>query len=169
MSGQAIFVAHQSRRRLGALLALLFALGLIAVLAPIPTDGVRLMERLVFGLKVVGVLALAAVLFKLPSLLRASVAARIGPDGLFYAPFSDETVGWDQITKITERKINVQTILSVHLRNPAMFTIKRAARLQAALNKSAGDYGDIDLEVALTDRTLAEFRAVLEPYHMVQR
>lgn len=169
MSSQPVFVAHRSRKRLGALLGLLVLLGLFALLAPIPTDGIKFMERLVFGLRVVGVLALLTVLIKLPSLLKSAVAARIGPEGLLYVPFSDHTVGWDQISKITERKINVQTILCVHLRDPSSFKVKRAARIQAALNKSAGDYGDIAIQVALTDRTLGDFKAALEPYHSVQQ
>lgn len=161
------FEARRDRGRLGLLLGALLLVSLLALFLPIPTDGLRLMEQLIFALRVAGGLGLVVLIFKIPALLKPRIEAKISADGLVYIPFSDQMIGWDQISAIKVRTLSVQKVLSVYLVDPTAFKVKRAAQLQSRLNKSAGDFGDFTIQVALTDRSLQDFKLAFEPFKPV--
>ncbi|MEM6857212.1 MAG: hypothetical protein AAF559_05015 [Pseudomonadota bacterium] len=122
------------------------------------------MEQLIFALRIAGGLGLVVLMFKMPALFKPQIEAKISSEGLIYTPFSDHMIGWDQISAVKERTLSVQKVLSVYLVDPSAFKVKRAAQLRSKLNKSAGDFGDFTIQVALTDRSLQDFRRAFEPF-----
>ncbi|MFL0355492.1 hypothetical protein ACI5KX_03350 [Erythrobacter sp. GH1-10] len=163
-----VFEARRSRGRLIGLLVVLAVLCVIALVLQLPTEGSRFMARLEFALRAVGILGLIVVLVRLPAVFRAPVELRVSGEGILYRPWSDQTVPWEELTRITQRKINIQNVICVHLKDPALFPVKRAQKMATALNKKSGDYGDMNIMIAATDRSIDELKAAIAPHKPIE-
>lgn len=88
-----IFVARRSTKRLLALLALLLLLSVFLLLVP-----VEISKRLELVARIVGGLGLLTCLVRIFSAIRRPVEEiRVSSAGIFYRPWSDQTIAWDQI------------------------------------------------------------------------
>lgn len=169
MAGNSTFIARRSRGRLIILLAALVALSVTALLVQLPIEGSRFMARLEMALRVAGALGMLVTLYKLPSVFSAPVELEVSHRGIWYRPWSKQTVGWDQINKVAERKINIQRIVSVYLKDPDAFPINRRQRMANKLNQASGDFGDMNIMIQMTDRSIEELTAAIAAYKPMER
>ncbi|MEM7701701.1 MAG: hypothetical protein AAF251_07155 [Pseudomonadota bacterium] len=156
-----VFEARRSRSRLVLLLGLLGVLSAAALLLPLKELDPDFLGRFQVALRIIGVIGLLVMSAKLPAIIGSPIELRISGAGIWYKPWSQQTVAWESISKITERKINVQRTLCVHLTQPENHKIRSAQRLATSLNKRSGDYGDMNIMIQMTDKTIEEARAAI--------
>lgn len=180
MPDSEIYLAHRSALRMGLLIALIVVLGLVFVLvdfsALLPEMATSSGRRRARGLAAVlqflpwfGWFAIIVGLAFVPKALRKGVEIEVGPDGITYPSALEAVLPWDRIERVAVRKMSVYRVLSVHISDAANFPIKPMARRIAKLNKTSGDYGDINIETHRSNGNFDELVAVMEQYCPVER
>ena len=158
------FEAHVSKQRMWAiaLLALGFAaIGLWFVsAAEALSQSVRFVFfRDPFVLRVFGCVAMlfgvTGAIVAVRQLFRAGPVIEIGPGGVRWRRWSNETIPWRAITDATSKTISSQQFLCLTLTRPEDHPGKSTARLLAGMNKNMG-FGDVAISTNGTDRSHAE-------------
>lgn len=174
------YIAHRSAKRMGVLLAFLAVMGALLLtidlsfLLPDPSESFRAgrrasqLETLLAVLPWVGGLALIVAFGMLPTLLRNRVEIEVGEIGISYPPALKAVLPWDRIERVSVRKIALSRVLAVTIRDAESFPIKPMARKVAELNKTAGDYGDVNIETMRSDGDFDELVAAVEAYVPVE-
>lgn len=174
------YIAHRSAGRMGLLIGLLIACGLIFVLVDfsalmpdmMTTSGRRRARGLAAILQFLpwfGWFAIIVALAFVPKMLRKGVEIEVGPEGITYPPALNAVLPWDRIALIAVRKMSIYRVLAVHISDAENFAIKPMARKIAKLNKTSGDYGDINIETNRSDGNFDELLAAVELYCEVER
>jgi len=154
------FTAYNSRSRL-ALLVLGSAVFVLAGLwmsgaLGSPPDSRRYPHAVVLGIGwfsviffgLCGAVALKKAFDSTPQL-------QIGPSGIRWHPWSDQTIPWSEITDVTTWSFKRENCIVLHLRDPARFPGRGlAARLSGANRMLTG--GDISISLTGTDRRFEE-------------
>jgi len=153
------FVALRSNWRMVALICL--SLGFVAVgvwMTGLFND-VPVTRRYPFAVTVVAgwfciavfsIVALAGV----KGLLGPSEVLRLGPDGVRWTPWSDQTLPWTEVADVTTWQFKGQKSLLLRLHDPCSFPAKTALASQG-LNRAISG-GDICISFAGTNRTIEE-------------
>ena len=174
------YIAHRSAKRMGILLAFLAVIGLLMLtidlsfLLPDPSESFRAarrasrLETLLAVLPWVGGVALIVALAFLPTLLRKRVEIEVSGAGIVYPPALNDTLPWDRIERVAVRKMALARVLAVTIRDAEDFPIKPMARKVAELNRTTGDYGDINIETLRSDGDFDELVAAVETYVPVE-
>lgn len=105
----------------------------------------------------------------LKSFLNPSEQLRIGPQGVRFADWSDDTIPWSGITKVTTRELEgrfVQKVIVLNLQNPDRFPGRGLARVVAAENRNRGG-GDIFLNLSGTNRSFADALSAIQRFKPV--
>ena len=89
------------------------------------------------------------------SFLDPSEQLRIGQHGVRVANWSEDTIPWSEITRVTTFRGNKQRLIVLHLRNPDRFPGRRWAALIAGANRPFTG-GDISFRLDGTDRSFAD-------------
>ena len=103
-------------------------------------------------------------LFK--SFLNPIEQLRIGPHGVRSANWSEDTIPWSEITRVTIWRGNRQRAIMLHLRNPDRFPGGRRAATIAAANRPLSG-GDIPLCLGGTDRSIADAISAIQRFKSV--
>ncbi len=180
MVGTSNYVAHRSAGRMGLLIGLIVVLGLVFVLVDfsalmpeMATTGGRRRARglaaIVQFLPWFGWFAIIVGLAFVPKALRKGVEIEIGPDGITYPSALKAVLPWDRIERVAVRKMSLYRVLAVHISDAGNFPIKPMARRISQLNKTSGDYGDINIETHRSTGNFDELVAAVEQYCEVER
>ncbi|MEL1250896.1 hypothetical protein [Aurantiacibacter gilvus] len=181
MAEVAQFTAHRSPKKMILMVGLLVMLGGLLVLVDpsslVPGDGLttsgsrryRSLEVLAFVAPWIGWFAIVVAAAFVPRILRRGVEIHVGPEGITYPPALKEVLPWDRIVRIAVRKMSIYRVLSVDISDADRFPIRPMARKIAKLNKSSGDFGDINIETNRSDGNFDELLAVVEQYCPVER
>lgn len=181
MAEVATFIAHRSPKKMIALVGLLAALGALLVLVDpaalfagdkLTTSGARRyrsLEVLSFVAPWIGWFAIVVAAAFVPRLFSRKVEIRVGPEGLTYPPALKVVLPWDRIRHVAVRRMSIYRVLAVHISDADNFPMKPMARKIGQLNKSSGDYGDINIETNRSDGDFDELLAVVEQYCPVER
>jgi len=82
---------------------------------------------------------------------------RIGPHGIRFADWSEDTIPWSEITRVTipdlRRYRGTQKVIVLYLRNPDRFPGRRLTAFIAAANRPAMG-GDIPIRLDGTNRSV---------------
>ena len=146
----------------------------LSFLLPDPSESFRAgrrasrLQTLLAVLPWVGGVALIVALAFLPTLLRKRVEIEVSGAGIIYPPALNDTLPWDRIERIAVRKMAMARVLAVTIRDADSFPIKPMARKVAELNKTTGDYGDINIETLRSDGDFDELVAAVEAYVPVE-
>ena len=91
---------------------------------------------------------------------------RIGPLGVRFRSWSEDTVPWSEITRVTIWSHRRQKAIVLHLRNPDRFPGRGlAGKLAAANRKLTG--GDISLNLTGTDRRFTDAMSAIQCFRPV--
>ncbi|MCW1428443.1 hypothetical protein OLX23_04990 [Novosphingobium sp. JCM 18896] len=85
---------------------------------------------------------------------------RIGPTGIRWVRWSDQTIPWSQIERVSEWSFRGQRSIILHLREPAMFPGKGISGMLAKANRGLTG-GDVALTTSATDRSHDEAMAAI--------
>lgn len=176
MTVEPTFMARRARGRMAALLVFIaLGSGFLLLLdfdwfrnLLFDTPQTRFWVRLEWTSRVVGVLGFGTVLLKLPSLAKSPVELAINAEGIRFTPFSDALLPWSRITRIAERRMNVQRVLSIWIADAESFPIKGFYRRLTSLNRKSGDFGDLNIDALRLDRTIAEIRDAVAHFHRIE-
>jgi hypothetical protein len=80
---------------------------------------------------------------------------RIGPSGIRYASWSEQTIPWSEIIDVTTWSHRGQSAIVLHLRSPACFPGRGLAAALAGANRGLTG-GDISISLTGTDRSFDE-------------
>lgn len=156
------FVAHRSKWRMLALIALSFGfvaagLWMTGLLNDVPvTRRYPLTVTVLTGWFCIVFFGFCA-LVGINGLLGSKELLRVGQDGLRLMPWSDQAIPWDEIVEVTTWEAKGQTSIVLHLHNPdrfpavTMFPAKMMLASQA-LNRSLTG-GDISFSLTGSNRT----------------
>ncbi|APE28156.1 hypothetical protein BMF35_a1327 [Aurantiacibacter gangjinensis] len=164
-----------------AIIAFLIAFGLVVALVDLSfllSDPDQLSGRsarrartgamLVEVLPYMGWFAVAAGLVAIPLSVRKSTEVEITPEGISCPPALKETLPWNRVERLAIRKMMTYRVLAVFISDAGSFPIKPLARKVAQMNKTSGDYGDINIELNRSDGNFDAMLAVLEQYREVE-
>lgn len=161
MIGQT-FIARSSPWRL-ALLALgagaFVAAGLFlaGIFGPPPRPG-----REWLGWLCVAFFGLCGVMV-LRRLIEGGDVVRISASGIYFAPWSDQTVPWSEIIEVTVWEFRRQKSIILHLRNPDRFPSTKLLGKLAGANRALTG-GDIPISLTGTDGSFADAMAAITYY-----
>ncbi|WP_367184073.1 STM3941 family protein [Sphingomonas sp.] len=96
-------------------------------------------------------------------LTQSGVELRIGVDGIYWRRWSDQTIPWTAIERVTTGSVHGQRFACLFLRNPAAFPSTGLVGKLAAINKSIG-FGDIALSTTGTDRSFQAMMAAIAAF-----
>jgi len=88
---------------------------------------------------------------------------RINRSGISWAQWSDVTIPWTEITKVSTWSYGRQQIIVLHLRNPSRYPGRGTLRLTRSMNRAMTG-GDISLSLAGTDRSYWDAMAAIEQF-----
>ena len=91
---------------------------------------------------------------------------RIGPSGIWYRLWSDDTIPWNQITKVGGWQHRHQRSLLLSLVDPDRFPSTTFLGRMASANRALTG-GDIPISVLGTDRSFDELMAAVAEYQRV--
>ncbi len=151
------FEAKASRWRISLLLA--GALGFVAI-------GVWLLrlegpttERTLAAWAAIAVFG-AFFLIGLPRLFQQGVALRIDPQGVWWRQWSDQTIPWSAIERMSVGEIRHQRFACLFLRDPRAFPSSTVLGKLASANKAMG-FGDLALNTTGTDQSFDAMMAAI--------
>lgn len=98
--------------------------------------------------------------------LDPSEQLRIGPNGVRVADWSEDTIPWSEITRVTIYRGNKLREIVLHLRNPDRFPGRRWAAFVAAANRPRTG-GDIPLRLDGTDQSFADAISAIQRFKSV--
>lgn len=162
------FTAHYAKGRIAAMLlgALIFvALGcwMIGLFGPPPVSArIGPVKAVVAGWVGIVFFGLCAVLLA-RRLFDDSAVLRIGPSGLQAAQWSDDLIPWSQITDVTTWTHQKQTMIVLHLRDPAMFPGRGMAGMLARANSKLTG-GDVTISLTGSNRSPNEALSAMARY-----
>lgn len=93
---------------------------------------------------------------------------RIGADGVRSLPWSDQTIPWQEIVDVTTWTFKRQSVIVLHLRDPAQFPGRGLAALVADANRNLTG-GDISISLTGTNRTFEETILAVEQFYFRAR
>lgn len=162
------FVAYNSRWRLA--LILLGALGVIGLglwmggIFGAPPHSRRYPDGEIFVVGWFSALIAGLCTFAIVKrLVDPKEQLRIGPSGVRYPSWSENTVPWSEITDVTVWCYKRQKMIVLHLLNPDRFPGRGLAGTLASANRKLTG-GDISLNLTGTDRSFAEVMAAIERF-----
>ena len=170
-AGMEDFVAYESRGTLGFVLVMagailiggLWTLGAFGA-APHP-PGRSDREIFVVGLCFVIFSGICGFLtFK--SFLNPSEILRIGPQGVRFSKWSEETIPWSQITKVSTWRGNKQKAIVLFLQDPDRYPGSRRAEMVAADLRNYVK-GDIFLNLSGTNQSFADAVTAIQRFQSV--
>jgi hypothetical protein len=105
------------------------------------------------------------------SFLNPSEQLRIGPHGIRFANWSDDTIPWSEITRVTIRDIQqgrygVIKAFVLYLRNPDRFPGRGLGRIVAEAN-TGGTYGALVVTLRDTNRNFADALSAIQRFKQV--
>lgn len=162
------FVAYPSRIKIAVLV--LGCVGFVALgvwftglLVPPPGTGRYSTEVVVLVGWVTILLFLGAGVVWVKRLFERREQLRISQMGIQAARWSDATIPWSEITDVTTWTGHGQTVIVLHLQDPARFPGRGLAAATAAANRSFTG-GDISISLAGTDRTAIDALSAIEQF-----
>ena len=81
-------------------------------------------------------------------------------NGILWRQWSDTIIPWAAITAIDRRRIQGQSFLCLHLRDPSAYPSFRLLGRMAGLNRGIG-FGDISISASGTDRKFVELEEAI--------
>jgi hypothetical protein len=165
------FVAYNSRGRLAFLLLIaagfvILGLWFAGVFGPLQFKrGYSADQAVLIGWLCVVIFGLGGIAI-LGRMLRSGDELRIGPQGICYSSWSDVTIPWSEISRVSIRKFKRTRSIVLHLRNPNRYPSKGRTRVLAALNGMFAG-GHIHLNLSGTDRSYTETLSAIEGYKPV--
>ena len=87
--------------------------------------------------------------------------------GIYWKRWSDDTIPWTQIRRITEGRARNQRFLCIELTDPTRYSSTRVVGRLAFLNKALG-FDGICLDVIGTDRGFSELREAVSRRHPIE-
>jgi len=162
------FVAYTSRFRLGVmtLVSLLFvfsSLWVEGVFGPLQTTPSSLHHKNQLGIWVGIVFFGLASLECIRRMLRIREELRVGTAGIRWAPWSDQTIPWSEITEVTTSQVFVQRFVNLHLRNPARFPGRGGLAWLAPLNRAVTG-GEISVSLSFTNRSVRDAMSAIQRF-----
>ena len=165
------FVAHESRSTLVLVLVMagaifLSGLWMGGILGAVPHSP-RFSGRVIFVVGWCLVLfsgTCGFVIFK--SFVDPGEVLRIGPQGIRFANWSEDTIPWSEITRVTTWRGQRQKVIALYLRSPDRFPGRGLASMSAAdMRNYVG--GDIFLNLDGTDRNFEDAIAAIQRFKPV--
>jgi hypothetical protein len=89
---------------------------------------------------------------------------RIGPDGIRWVRWSDQTIPWPEISKVTSWAYKGQKSIIAHLRNPALFPGRGILGIFGRCNRTLTG-GDFGISLFATNRNFDEAMSAVERFH----
>jgi hypothetical protein len=154
------FVALQSRWRLVLLLLVAMAFvwaGLLMIGAfgpPLTSNRASPEFMAILGWITIVFFGLCAIAIA-KRLVEGGEALRIGRAGISFAPWSDQTIPWSEITDISEWSFRGQRSIILHLRDPNRFPGKGVLGFAAKANRALTG-GDMAITLTGTNRSFDE-------------
>lgn len=99
-------------------------------------------------------------LLGLPRLFQQGVVLRIDAQGIWWRHWSDQTIAWSAIERISIREIRRQRFACLFLRDPRAFPSTTWLGKRAHANKAMG-FGDIALNMTGTDQSFVAMMAAI--------
>lgn len=166
-----VFVAYNSRRRLALLLLLDVSLVLSGLwmggIFGTPPHSARYPDGEILVVGWFGVLFFGLCGFLMVKrLFGPSEQLRIGPSGVRFCSWSEETVPWSEIKRVSVWSYRRQKAIVLHLRNPDRFPGRGLAGTLAGANRSLTG-GHISLNLTGTDRSFADAMAAIQRFKPV--
>lgn len=93
---------------------------------------------------------------------------RIGPDGIRWRRWSDQTIPWTEITDVTSWGTPGNTVIVLHLRDPDRFPGRGVLGALAGANRKMTQ-GDVSIALTDTNRSFAEAMAAVERFRPAGR
>ena len=90
---------------------------------------------------------------------------RIGPEGIRWARWSDQTIPWSDVTDVGTWQFKGQSAIVLHLRDPARFPGKQPLAALAGLNRTLTS-GDIAISLTGTDRSFADAMSAMKQFRV---
>jgi hypothetical protein len=88
---------------------------------------------------------------------------RIGREGVRWTSWSDSTIPWSEISKITTWKYKSQKLIILHLYNPSLFPGRGTVAMFAGVNRKLTG-GDVALALTGTDRSVEDALAAVRVF-----
>ena len=142
----------------------MLGLWIVGVFGPPPTPSWRYSAT---GAVVLGWIGIALFglcgLFALRGLFETREQLRIGPAGIRWAPWSDQTIPWSEISDVTTDSHMGQRYIVLHLRDPGRFPGRGLGGLLAGVNRML-TRGHISISLTGTDRSFGEAMSAVERF-----
>lgn len=119
-------------------------------------------ETLLIGWTCVALFGFCLALF-VPKLFEAGAQLRIDAAGIRYPQWSDATIPWLEITRVTGGRYRSSKVIVLHLKDRHLFPGKGLTALLAGADRSIIG-GDIFISLADTDRSYDEARTAIDQY-----
>lgn len=103
------------------------------------------------------------IVIALRQFFRTGPVMEIGPEGLCWRRWSDQTIPWHAFVRAEAVAVNRQKMLSLWLRDPQAWRSTRLLGRLAGANKALG-FGDITLTAQGTDRSFEEMAGAVHDH-----
>jgi hypothetical protein len=90
---------------------------------------------------------------------------RIGPAGIRWTPWSDQTIPWSDVIDVTTWKHRGQSVIVLHLRDATRFPGKPAGAAFAGVNRMLTG-GDIAISLTGMDRSFRDGLSAIERFRV---
>jgi hypothetical protein len=158
------FEANLSRIRVALMLAgsIAFVLAGLWLVGAFGTPPSTSLKAAVAGWAGIGFFGLCSVVLA-RRLFQAGVEIRIDANGIYWRRWSDQTIPWNAIARISTGEIRRQRFVCLFLIDPRAFPSQGIAGKLAGANAAMG-FGDIALTATGTDTSFDDLMAAIERF-----